>query len=245
MTKKKLFVISDVHGHYTLMKNALTDAGFDETNEEHLLICCGDLFDRGSENRKVYEYVKQLKHKVLIKGNHDERLHTILSNGRAEYYELKSGTDDTLKEFFGPGFMDNCGWLRLSPQGEQLSQELRAFIDTMADYYETEHYVFTHGWLPLNREGYPTVISENWRTADDTAWHRARISEWLYHYHTPAMLDDKTIVCGHRPTLFATVFDSNRKPNDFSIFYGDRMIAIDAGTYTSKQINVLVLDEEI
>ena len=245
MVKCKLFVVSDIHGHCTLLKKALADAGFDENNETHLLICCGDLFDRGPENRQVYEYIRQIKHKILIMGNHDERLRSILTNGRAEYYELKSGTDGTMEEFFGRGFMDNCGWLLLGPEGKLFARELLDFFATMVDYFETKHYVFTHGWLPLNREGYPTVIAENWRTADEAAWHRARISEWLYHYHTPAMLPDKTIVCGHRPTIFATVFDPHRDPKDASIFYGERMIAIDGATYTSKQVNVLVLEEEI
>ncbi|MBR4864841.1 MAG: hypothetical protein IKU07_09715, partial [Oscillospiraceae bacterium] len=32
------------------MKEALARAGFDKNNEDHVLICCGDYFDRGNEN---------------------------------------------------------------------------------------------------------------------------------------------------------------------------------------------------
>ena len=245
MNKRKLFVVSDIHGHCTILKESLQNAGYDENNANHLLICCGDLFDRGDENREVYEYIRTLKHKVLIKGNHDERIYTILSNGRAEYFELRSGTEETMEEFFGRGFMDHCGWLLLSEEGKQFSQELRAFIDTMVDYFETEHYVFTHGWLPLNRERSTPCIAEEWRTADNTAWYKARITDWLTGYTSGALLADKTIICGHMPTLFASKLDPVRDPKDGSIFYGDRMIAIDAGTYTSKRVNVLVLEEEI
>ena len=245
MNKKKLFVVSDIHGHYTILKEALRNAGFDENNEDHLLICCGDLFDRGDENREVYEYIRKIKHKVLIKGNHDERIYTILSNGRAEYFELRSGTEETMEEFFGQGFMDHCGWLLLSAEGKQFSQELQEFIDTMVDFFETEHYVFTHGWLPLNRDSSTPRIAEEWRTANNTAWYKARITDWLTAYAAGALLADKTIICGHMPTLFAPRLDLSRDPKDGSVFYGDRMIAIDAGTYTSKQINVLVLEETI
>ena len=33
MSKKKLFVVSDVHSFYTIMKDALDKAGFDPNNE--------------------------------------------------------------------------------------------------------------------------------------------------------------------------------------------------------------------
>ena len=41
-SRKKIFVVSDVHGHYTLLKEALEKAGFQNENKNHLLVCCGD-----------------------------------------------------------------------------------------------------------------------------------------------------------------------------------------------------------
>jgi len=52
MKSKKMFVVSDIHGHYTLLREALDRAGFDKDNEDHLLICCGDYFDRGTKMLK-------------------------------------------------------------------------------------------------------------------------------------------------------------------------------------------------
>ena len=65
--KKKFFVMSDLHGHYSLAKQALDDAGFDPNNEDHVFVHCGDLFDRGDENKKVFELVSSLKNKILVK----------------------------------------------------------------------------------------------------------------------------------------------------------------------------------
>ena len=42
---KNIFAVSDIHGHATLLKEALTQAGFDRKNPDHLLVCCGDYFD--------------------------------------------------------------------------------------------------------------------------------------------------------------------------------------------------------
>ena len=55
----KYFVVSDVHSFYTKMKEALGRAGFDETNPNHTLRSCGDLFDRGKESKETLEYVMQ------------------------------------------------------------------------------------------------------------------------------------------------------------------------------------------
>ena len=75
---RKLFVVSDVHGHCTLLKAALDKAGFDKDDPEHLLICCGDYFDRGDENMEVLRFFERLKHKVLLRGNHDDMLLKLL-----------------------------------------------------------------------------------------------------------------------------------------------------------------------
>ena len=75
---KILFAVSDIHGHYTALMNALGVAGFDENNENHIFVSCGDLFDRGRENAEVYDFVKKLQRKILIKGNHEDGLVRIL-----------------------------------------------------------------------------------------------------------------------------------------------------------------------
>lgn len=239
----RLFVVSDIHGYCTLLTQALAEAGFDENDEDHLFVFCGDLFDRGRENRKVYDYVRQLKHKILIRGNHDERLAEIIRDGRANIYDLRNGVKTTLEEFFGPGAVDDDGRLSVGENSE-MAEELLSFIGGMGDYYETEHYVFTHGWLPLQPECNVSYIREDWRGADNAAWHYARFLEWQLLYSTPARLPGKTIVCGHRPTQFAHFFDPRRDRTDSGVFYGSGMIAIDAGTVRSGRVNVLVLEEE-
>ena len=70
----KLFAMSDCHGFYEPMIKALNEAGFDENNPNHLLISCGDNFDRGPDSLKIYEYLKKLSDNgkaICIMGNHD------------------------------------------------------------------------------------------------------------------------------------------------------------------------------
>jgi len=66
---KKYFVASDIHSFTPCIKE-LNKTGFDLNNEEHILIICGDLFDRGSESLKLYEFIKSLpkERRILIRG---------------------------------------------------------------------------------------------------------------------------------------------------------------------------------
>ena len=41
--KKKIFAVSDIHGNYPALIEALKDAGFDENNDSHLLVVLGIL----------------------------------------------------------------------------------------------------------------------------------------------------------------------------------------------------------
>ena len=56
--------------------------------------------------------------------------------------------------------------------------------------------------------------------------------------------ETKTIVCGHRFARYGYLFDSARSSECDDNFRGNRVIAIDGATVNSKQVNVLVIDDE-
>ena len=114
----RLFVVSDIHGHYTQLIKALEEAGFDKRDPRHLFVCCGDLFDRGRENRKVYDFVRTLERKVLVRGNHDERLADILEHRCVRLNDLYNGIESTLVEFFGDDVIGPYGELNLPKHGK-------------------------------------------------------------------------------------------------------------------------------
>lgn len=236
-SKKKLFVVSDVHGHYTLLKEALDQAGFDRNNEDHLLICCGDYFDRGDENMEVLRFLERVKRKVLLRGNHEDLLLKLLQTGKLQPHHYINGTMSTLQNIFGKYFADPVNDTIDFSGKTRITDRLCEFIEETADYYETEHYVFVHGWLPENAE---TDKARKSTTAQD--WEKARWVKWTERYNGERPLADKTLICGHVPTFYANALDPSRDKRDFSIFYGNGIIAIDAGTADTKQVNVLVLE---
>lgn len=232
---KKLFVVSDVHGFYSLLKEALDRAGFDHNNEDHLLVCCGDYFDRGNENVQVLQFFERLQHKVLLRGNHEDMLLKLLQTGRLLPHHYINGTFSTLKNFFGKYSIDPTNDAIDFSGKTRIVDRVCEFIEETVDYYETEHYVFVHGWLPQN-----ALTPQQRQTASAESWAKARWIKWTDRYDGTRPLPDKTLICGHMPTFFVP----GRGQKDSDIFYGNGFIAIDAGTADTKRVNVLVLEEE-
>ena len=235
---KKIFVVSDVHGHCTLLKDALIKAGFDNENESHLLVCCGDYFDRGCENAEVLKFFERLKHKVLLRGNHEDLLLKLLQTGKVLPHNYINGTMQTLGEFFGKYSIDPVDDTIDFSGKTRTVDRICDFIDETKDYFETANYVFVHGWLPENVSDRATATSEDWA--------KARWVKWAEKYDGSRPIENKTLVCGHLPTPYARKFyveDTSSSGAD--IFYGNGIIAIDAGTADSKQLNVLVLEDAL
>lgn len=236
----KLFVVSDVHGHCTLLKEALEQAGFNRDDPEHLLISCGDYFDRGNENIQVLQFFERLPRKVLLRGNHEDLLLKLLYTGQLLPHHYINGTVSTLQNFFGNYFVDPISDTIDFSGKTRTVDRLCDFIEQTVDYFETEHYVFVHGWLPekgLTASGRAQASPEEWAAA--------RWVKWIEKYRSGRPLTDKTLICGHVPTFCATGIPHYHGKDRGSIYYGDGLIAIDAGTADSKRVNVLVLQDDL
>lgn len=238
--KKKFFVVSDIHGHYDVLKDALQKAGFDNENDEHLLICCGDYFDRGNQNAEVLKFFERAKNKVLLRGNHEDLLLKLLLTGKVLPHNYINGTMQTLTDFFGKYFINPIDdTIDFSGKTRTVDRTCD-FINETVNYFETENYIFVHGWLPENSK-----TLEERKLLSDEAWEKARWTKWTEKYNGEKPLDDKTLVCGHVPTFYAKKFDTERDEKCADIFYGNGLIVIDAGTFDTRQINVLVIEEEL
>ena len=242
---RKLFAVSDIHGFYTPFREALDRAGFDPQNEEHLLIFCGDLFDRGSENLKVMQFFERTANKVMVRGNHEDLLLEIFERGRLEFYDFYNGTDKTILELFGEHAISGQNDSVDLSGKDGMAARIGQLFSEMRPYYETKHYVFVHGWIPIGFGSTGVTIRLDWRSADEEEWKEARFIEWQQAYAKGLTLPDKTIVCGHRPAFFGHQFDRTRFPDDVTPFRGKGMVAIDAHTARSGKVNILVLEDEL
>jgi len=240
--KRKIFAVSDIHGHLNLLIEALNEAGFDPHNKNHLLVVCGDCFDRGTENRGVLNYLRSVKNKVIVRGNHEDLLFSAISRGKMGTLEFCNGTDITLLQFLGQNNVDAQGVI---VGNYSTCDRLTEFCDSCIDYLETENYCFAHGWIPLKLKDDKLIYRDDWRYATFYEWKKARFYEWNKIYSKEICLEGKTIVCGHRSAAYGYIFDPGRHTRDTTPFLADGIAAIDACTISSRRVNVLVLEDEV
>ena len=132
----KYFAVSDIHGHASILKDELEKSGFDPKNPEHMLIVCGDLFDRGHENKATYEFLKKIPNKVIVRGNHEEMLLKVIERGSINVNNMYNGTDITVEEFFGAKNVASNGTVKMS---RYRKKQLIDLVNGTVDYYETEN----------------------------------------------------------------------------------------------------------
>ena len=69
---------------------------------------------------------------------------------------------------------------------------IQNIIPAMVDFYETEHYIFTHGWIPCtiigNNYSKKYFPVEEWRNAGVQAWNSAR---WINGMEAAYLSADK------------------------------------------------------
>lgn len=247
----KFFIISDVHGFYNEMLEALDKAGFDPNNEGHWLVSCGDNFDRGPQPVEVMRYLMRLPRKVLVRGNHEDLLVECCERGEAWSHDISNGTFGTINEFGGASegcAFDECCIKTLA--------RTNMFLDSMVNYFETKNYIFVHAFVPLHSDGYlpPYYIRnrkyskiENWRDANKAQWQDARWGN-PFDLAERGLLPDKTLVFGHWHCSEGWAIAENRSifgdDARFDPFYGDGFIALDACCAHSGKINCVVLEDE-
>lgn len=255
----KYYVVADIHGFYDELIEALEKNGFFDDKEPHKLIICGDLLDRGNQIDEIVKFVLDLMKKdqvILIKGNHEELLLDLVDNiykylPDPEY--THHGQNGTFKTALSLAKMTKSR-LQIDPENFQSrvysSLFVRKIIPSMVDYFETENYIFVHGWIPCYVEKYrgreeKYIYRDNWRKCGEKEWFYARwingmaAHKWGVKETEPK---EKTIVCGHFHTSWGhSIFEGKR--DDFSPYYDKGIIAIDGCTAYTHTVNCIVVED--
>lgn len=256
----KYYVTADVHGFFDKFEKALRKTVFFEDKEPHKLIICGDLFDRGGEALRLQEFILDLLSRdevILIRGNHEELALDLLNNWHRgsylQHHHNSNGTVDTICQLTASDYSE------LYTNSERVGDEflhspyIQKIIPATVDYFETENYIFTHGWIPcalnfsenLKKEYVPI---KNWRNADEDAWKDARWINGMKAAHCGVIEKGKTIVCGHWHCSFGHAhYEKNgtefSDQADYSPYYGEGIIALDACTVVSGKVNCIVIED--
>lgn len=252
----KFFVTSDIHSFYEPLKTALDNAGFDQKNEEHWLIVCGDVFDRGPDSTALLNFLSSVERKILIKGNHDILLEECCTREFPYPHDKLNGTVRTIRDLGGS--KDNCFAECCCRTYEKLSNYRKSLLN----YFETKNYIFVHSWIPIKiqydeeaskpwylaKEQY--LYNENWREASEVEWEDAM---WYNPFEMAEQnfnKTGKTLCVGHWHCSRGWAKKESRSEfgDDarWDVYSDDiqKVIFIDRCTAHTKEVNVLVLEDD-
>lgn len=254
---KKYFVTSDVHSFLDELMVALNGKGFEKDNPDHVLCICGDLFDRGDQSVKLFEFVKKLQEQdrlIYVTGNHESLLfdcmREIYRGQMPSPHHRHNGTIKTICQFCGQN-----EWIIYDPTWRDkicsVIQPVLDFIsDNCVDYAEIGDYVLVHGYIPCAHG------AESFRLASSEAWERARWENGMEKWKNPNnRIDGKTIVVGHWHCSYGWSHidqkykefpqpSHNHFKHSFQPWVKDGIIAIDACCAYSGKLNCIVIEED-
>ena len=260
----KYYVVADIHGFYDYMIKALTEKGYFTDAAPHKLIICGDLFDRGKQNKEVQEFVLGLLKKdevILIKGNHEdllvdfvEKLPIYAGMGFQYTHHFSNGTVHTVRDLTGSTLTKMGMYPEMTVSKMKQTGFFRTILPAMRNYYETKNYIFVHGWIPSDASGFGGQglwfnYKVNWREDDPIGWAYARWYNGMLAAHQGDVEPGKTIVCGHWHASYGHSHFEEKGSEfgadaDFSPYYADGIIALDACTIHSKKVNCIVIEDD-
>jgi serine/threonine protein phosphatase 1 len=221
---QRLYCIGDLHGRADLLDALLQCIDHhmkikpvDKACEIHL----GDMIDRGPDSRRVLEILSGKpvdRTRVLLRGNHEQRLLDLLANAEDCEQWLYEGGYETLLSYGVPKDM-----LTVSVDSPRvirhLQQAMGAHVEVLRAtkiWHEMSGFLFVHAGVD------PSKSFEDQNTADmlmirePFLSHKARWDYCVVHGHTPS----------------------------YNVTRGPHRIGIDTGAYATGKLTCLVLDPE-
>ena len=220
--KGRIFAVSDLHGHYDLLHEALKEVAFDSTKD--LIFVGGDWTDRGPDSKHVLDYVNE-PWIHSIQGNH-ERMYM---DGFESHWHPNNRSVLTLKAH-GGDWIWNSGLTDLDKiliheafSAMPLSIELLLPNNNKVGIIHAEvPYNDWNKWLNI------TKAELEWDGEATAQWART----WYRKRYQGEVNGVDCVIVGHTPT------DSNGVEQ-----YGN-MVFIDGGSFFSGKINLVEINDE-
>ena len=186
-----------------------------------------------------------LERKILIRGNHDLLLRDLCERGFPYRHDFHNGTTMTVYDLGDAGagndFEKCC---------EVTQNKLREYNNLLVNYFETQHYIFVHSWIPIiSQNGGFYKYDKNWRNATNDQWELAMWGNPFELAEQGLNQTGKTIIFGHWHASAGWARAEGRsefgEDAKFEPYYGDGYIAIDGMTALSHKVNMLVIEDEV
>lgn len=248
------FVFADPHGNYEALITAITKMGYNAANPQHQLIGLGDYFGRAARSNSdcvnIWKYLTSPHHTnkpICIRGNHESILIDAIERRQLTETDIYNGEHNTFASFLGryPNQVKRDCYLQFDAAKVMINVGFYDWLKSLPWYFETEHYIFTHGFVPLQWFGKKWKLRDlcdwEWNTA---SWAKTPDYIWtLDQTHTKV---DKTVVFGHwRAKELNEKFAGKWEELDGDIYVDKerKLIGLDTTTVLSHKVGCMILED--
>ena len=248
------FVFADPHGNYEALLAAITEIGYDAANPKHQLIGCGDYFGRAAQSNSdcvnIWRYLTSLHHtnkQICIRGNHESILIDALERRQLTETDIYNGEHNTFASFLGryPNQIKRDFYLQFDAAKVMINIGFLDWLESLPWYFETEHYIFTHGFVPLQWFGKNWELSklEDWEW-NTSSW--AKTPDYIWTLDRTHTKSDKTTMFGHwRANELNERFAGKWEEKDGDIYVDKerKLIGLDTTTVLSHKVGCVIIED--
>lgn len=254
----KYFVFADPHGDYEALWTTLFEKGYDWENSEHQLIGLGDYFGRAMQSKsdcvEIWRYLTNEKHvnkPICLKGNHEDILTQAIRRRGLTETDICNGEHNTFASFayVYPNQIKYDSHLQFEVCQKMFRLGFEDWLEFLPGYYETEHYVFTHGFVPLSYFTGASLTELDSYDWNSLSW--VKTPDFIRAMdEIPNILErraaGKTIVFGHwRAKELNEKFLYRWESEDGDIYFDEerKLIGLDCTTVLSHKVGCIVLED--
>lgn len=226
----RYIIISDVHGQYDKMIEALTSVNFNK--DKDYLIVNGDTIDRGPQVRRCIEYILKCPNHICIWGNHEHLLDSLLRGERFfnSYIDVANGALATFKSYGCHNWIDMIDFYPI----EDRFASLRRYLRTCVNAVVIGKYAISHAAIPLNIEA-----------EDNEGWENLSATDSIIWYRNEGHLNSKTCVIGH---FWARLFRKELhldNPDSNDLLEYKNLVALDGcSNLPQGKVNAFVIESD-
>ena len=248
------FVFADPHGNYEALITAITEMGYDAANPQHQLIGLGNYFGRAARSNSdcvdIWRYLTSPHHTnkpICIRGNHESILIDAIERRQLTETDIYNGEHNTFASFLGryPNQIKRDDYLQFDAAKVMINIGFYDWLKSLPWYFETEHYILTHGFVPMDYFTRGLELEEFGR--DDWAiasW--AKTPDYIKAFDEIKVKRNKTIVFGHwRAKELNERFAGKWEEIDGDIYVDKerRLIGLDTTTALSYKVGGVVIED--
>ncbi len=225
-----VYVVSDLHGQFDVLKRGLEMIGF---SEEDRLIVLGDVIDRGPHGIRMLKFLMQHENMDMILGNHEfMMLNSVDSTGKRKC----NGQDSLLWMVKNGG---EVTWNEYGKESERRRKKILRYLRTR-NVIKTvmvgeQRYLLTHSYYIKGCEDLPYTEIPQWKTRQ-IVWTSVYRKEGSREMFQTYRNEDAIFITGHVPIQVVKRQEGNRHgTEDLIPFVRENFMDIDGGLSAGKK----------